>query len=107
MMSWRQPVIFPVIGYGNDNVSSLRLWSAKATTDFNLIYFNRGNYIEAVKEKSETETLTKVLYPVDTTIMGRELRLKQEYFLVSASLQDILSRFHKRSSSPWINSRKR
>jgi starch phosphorylase len=89
----------PVIGYGNDNVSSLRLWSAKATTDFNLIYFNRGNYIEAVKEKSETETLTKVLYPVDTTIMGRELRLKQEYFLVSASLQDILSRFHKRYSS--------
>jgi starch phosphorylase len=89
----------PVIGYGTDNVSSIRLWSAKATTDFNLTYFNRGNYIEAVKQKSETETLSKVLYPSDTTTMGRELRLKQEYFLASASLQDILRRFHKRYSS--------
>jgi starch phosphorylase len=89
----------PVVGYGNDTVSSIRLWSAKATTDFNLTYFNRGNYIEAVKEKSESETLSKVLYPSDTTSMGRELRLKQEYFLVSASLQDILSRFQKKHSS--------
>jgi starch phosphorylase len=89
----------PIIGYGNDSVSSIRLWSAKATADFNLAYFNRGNYIEAVKEKSETETLSKVLYPSDTTSMGRELRLKQEYFLVSASLQDILTRFHTKHSS--------
>lgn len=89
----------PVIGYGHDHVSAIRLWSAKATNDFNLSYFNRGNYIEAVEEKSETETLSKVLYPSDTTSMGRVLRLKQEYFLVSASIQDILSRFHKRYSS--------
>jgi len=89
----------PVIGYGNDNVSSIRLWSAKATTDFNLTYFNRGDYIEAVKEKSETETLSKVLYPNDTNRIGRELRLKQEYFLVSASLQDLLARFHNKHSS--------
>jgi glycogen phosphorylase len=89
----------PVIGFGNDTVSSIRLWSAKATTDFNLAYFNRGNYIEAVEEKSESETLSKVLYPTATTDMGRELRLKQEYFLVSASLQDILSRFRKKHSS--------
>lgn len=89
----------PVIGFGNDTVSSIRLWAAKATTDFNLAYFNRGNYIEAVKEKSETETISKVLYPPNTTGMGHELRLKQEYFLVSASLQDILARFHKKYSS--------
>ena len=89
----------PVVGYGNDTVSSIRLWSAAATTDFNLAYFNRGNYIEAVKEKSESETLSKVLYPSDTTSMGRELRLKQEYFLVSASLQDMLSRFQKKHAS--------
>ena len=55
------------------------------TTDFNLAYFHRGNYIEAVNEKSETETISKVLYPPDKTSMGQELRLKQEYFLVSAS----------------------
>lgn len=89
----------PVIGYGNDTVSSIRLWSAKATADFNLAYFNRGNYIEAVKEKSETETISKVLYPNDTNRIGRELRLKQEYFLVSASLQDLLSRFQKKHPS--------
>jgi starch phosphorylase len=89
----------PVIGFGNDTVSSIRLWSAKATTDFNLTYFNRGNYIEAVKEKSESESISKVLYPPDTTSVGQELRLKQEYFLVSASLQDILARFHQKYSS--------
>jgi glycogen phosphorylase len=86
----------PVLGFGTDAVSSIRLWSAAATEDFNLTYFNSGNYIEAVKEKSETETISRVLYPSDTTRMGRELRLKQEYFLVSASLQDILKRFHKK-----------
>ena len=89
----------PVIGLDGRTISSVRLWSARATEDFNLSYFNRGNYIEAVQEKSESETLSKVLYPSDTTSMGRELRLKQEYFLVSASLQDILSRFERSHDS--------
>jgi len=89
----------PVIGLDGRTISSVRLWSAKATEDFNLTYFNRGNYIDAVQEKSESETLSKVLYPSDTTSMGRELRLKQEYFLVSASLQDILSRFKRQHDS--------
>jgi len=89
----------PVIGLDGRTISSVRLWSAKATEDFNLTYFNRGNYIDAVQEKSESETLSKVLYPSDTTSMGRELRLKQEYFLVSASLQDILSRFERQHDS--------
>ena len=89
----------PVVGFGNDTVSAVRLWSAKATADFNLMYFNAGNYIQAVREKSETETLSKVLYPSDSTSMGRELRLRQEYFLVSASLQDILARFFKKHAS--------
>ena len=83
----------PVIGLDGETVSFIRLWSAIATTDFNLEYFNKGNYIEAVEEKSRSETLSKVLYPSDTTSMGRELRLRQEYFLVSASIQDILARF--------------
>src|SRR5262249_19228274 len=61
--------------------------------DFNLKYFNEGNYIKAVEQKDESENLSKVLYPNDTTQMGRELRLKQQYFFVCASLQDILRRF--------------
>jgi starch phosphorylase len=89
----------PVVGLDGRTISSVRLWSAKATEDFNLTYFNRGNYIDAVQEKSESETLSKVLYPSDTTSMGRELRLKQEYFLVSASLQDIVSRFERQHDS--------
>ena len=85
----------PVVGLASETVSAVRLWSAKATQDFDLSYFNRGNYIEAVQEKSASETLSRVLYPSDSTAMGRELRLKQEYFLVSASLQDILARHAK------------
>jgi len=90
---------FPVIGLDGETVTSIRLWSAAASSDFNLAYFNSGNYIEAVKQKSETETISKVLYPSDTTSMGRELRLKQEYFLVSASIQDILARFQHKYDS--------
>jgi starch phosphorylase len=85
----------PVPGYDTATVNNMRLWSAKATRDFNLKYFNEGNYIKAVEEKNESENLSKVLYPDDTTQMGRELRLKQQYFLVCASLQDILRRFLK------------
>ena len=82
----------PVPGYKNGTVNNMRLWSAKASRDFDLKYFNEGNYIKAVAEKNESENLSKVLYPDDTTIMGQELRLKQQYFFVSASLQDILNR---------------
>jgi starch phosphorylase len=82
----------PVMGLAAESISAFRLWSAKATEEFNLSYFNQGDYIDAIQEKSATETLSSVLYPSDATFMGRELRLKQEYFLVSASLQDILSR---------------
>ena len=85
----------PVPGFGTDTVNNMRLWAAKASRDFNLKYFNEGNYIKAVAEKNESENLSKVLYPDDTTQMGRELRLKQQYFFVSASLQDILRRFTK------------
>jgi len=83
----------PVPGYGGKTVNNLRLWSAKASRDFDLQYFNEGNYIRAVEQKTRSENLSKVLYPDDTTQMGRELRLRQEYFFVSATLQDILSHF--------------
>lgn len=86
---------FPVPGYGTETVNNMRLWAAKASRDFDLGYFNEGNYIKAVEDKNESENLSKVLYPDDTTEMGRELRLKQQYFFVCASLQDILTRYRK------------
>jgi starch phosphorylase len=82
-------------GYHNDFVNTLRLWAAKASRDFNLSYFNEGDYIKAVAEKSNTETISKVLYPNDNNMAGKELRFKQEYFFVSATLQDIFRRFNK------------
>lgn len=83
----------PIPGYGGHTVNNLRLWSAKATSDFDLRYFNEGNYIRAVDLKNRSENLSKVLYPDDSTLVGRELRLKQEYFFVSASLQDLINNF--------------
>jgi starch phosphorylase len=85
----------PVPGYGTRTVNNMRLWAAKASRDFELRYFNEGNYIKAVEDKNESENLSKVLYPDDTTAMGRELRLKQQYFFVCASLQDVLYRYGK------------
>jgi starch phosphorylase len=90
----------PVPGYGGKTVNHLRLWSAKSTREFDLKYFNAGNYIEAVRDKNESETLSKVLYPSDITARGKELRFKQEYFFVAASIQDILARFRK-AHSDW------
>ncbi len=83
----------PVPGYGTETVNNLRLWSAKAAREFDLRHFNDGNYERAVEERNETETISKVLYPNDASASGRELRLKQQYFFVSASIQDILRRF--------------
>ena len=85
----------PIPGYGNNTVNTFRLWSAKSSRDFSLEDFNRGDYMQAVEHKSESETITKVLYPEDSTMQGKELRLKQEYFFSSASLQDILRRYDK------------
>lgn len=82
-------------GYQNKYVNTLRLWAAKASRDFNLSYFNEGDYIKAVAEKDNTETISKVLYPKDDTTAGKELRFMQEYFFVSATLKDIFRRFEK------------
>jgi glycogen phosphorylase len=87
------PYDVPVPGYGTDTVNNLRLWSAKASKDFDLRHFNDGNYDEAVEERTDSETISRVLYPNDTSASGRELRLKQQYFFVSASIQDILHSF--------------
>ncbi|MCL2792071.1 MAG: glycogen/starch/alpha-glucan phosphorylase [Spirochaetaceae bacterium] len=82
-------------GYKNNTVNNLRLWAAKSTREFDLSYFNHGNYEQAVSDKVITENLSKVLYPNDNMRQGKELRLKQEYFFVSATLQDIIRRYKK------------
>lgn len=82
----------PVPGYRNGVVNTLRLWSARATRDFDIHVFNQGNYLQAVQQRSYSENISRVLYPNDATSEGQELRLKQEYFLVSATLQDALRR---------------
>ncbi len=85
----------PVPGYANSTVNTLRLWAAKATREFDLEPFNYGDYERAVEDKARSETLTRVLYPNDQFFVGRELRLKQQYFFVAASLQDIVRRHLK------------
>jgi starch phosphorylase len=83
----------PIPGYDTQTVNNLRLWSAKAAIEFDLRQFNEGNYERAVESRNVTESISKVLYPNDASASGRELRLKQQYFFVSASIQDILHRF--------------
>lgn len=85
----------PVSGYNNDTVNTLRLWQAKSPKGFDLNYFNHGDYIRAVEDIAITENLSRVLYPNDNVFEGKELRLKQEYLLVSATLQDIIRRYNK------------
>ena len=82
-----------VPGYRTEVTNTLRLWSAKATEEIDLSAFNRGNYFGAVESKNQSENVSRVLYPDDSTASGRELRLRQEYFFVSASVQDIVRRF--------------
>ena len=91
----------PVPGYKNDTVNSLRLWSARSTREFDLATFNAGDYTHAVEDKTQTENISKVLYPPDVQLAGKELRLKQQYFFVSATLQDVLRRFKKRDHRSW------
>lgn len=79
----------PIPGYKVDNVNNLRLWEANATDEFDFEYFNSGDYVKAVEQKNISENISKVLYPNDNVHLGKVLRLKQEYFFVSATLQDI------------------
>ncbi|MFZ5639404.1 MAG: glycogen/starch/alpha-glucan phosphorylase [Bacillota bacterium] len=90
------PYDTPIIGYHNNTVNNLRLWSAEAAiTDFDFYSFNRGDYLEAVEYKYATEAISQVLYPDDNHYKGRELRLKQQYFFVSAGVQSIVRRYKK------------
>lgn len=86
-------------GYGCSHVTNMRLWAAQSSRDFNLTEFNRGDYIGAMHDKVISENISKVLYPNDNLEQGKELRLKQQYFLVAATLQDIMRRHKKQHST--------
>jgi glycogen phosphorylase len=90
------PYDTPIAGYGTNTVNTLRLWQARASEEFDLRLFNAGDYERSVVEKNDSETISKVLYPNDAFQAGKELRLKQEYFFVACSLQDIIRRFLKK-----------
>ena len=90
------PYDMMVSGYGTNNNAILRLWEARAINKFNIKKFDSGEYVEALREKDELEAINKVLYPSDNTEKGKQLRLIQEYFLVSAAVQDILTDFFER-----------
>lgn len=88
---------YPVPGYNTNTVNDLRLWSARSSEEFNLDYFNHGDYLKAVEDKQRTENISKVLYPNDTTQQGKILRLKQQYFMVASSLLDIIKRYKRKN----------
>ena len=87
------PYDTPIPGYGNNTVNNLRLWSSTADKAFDFKSFDQGDYEAAVRAKTESENISKVLYPNDNSMQGKELRLKQQYFFVSCSLQDIVRRY--------------
>ena len=82
----------PIAGYGNNTVNTLRLWRARASEEFDLSLFNDGDYEKAVLDKNRSETISKVLYPSDVKMFGKELRLRQQYFFVACSLHDMVRR---------------
>ncbi len=85
-----------IVGHRNDTANTLRLWAARATRDFDLQFFNEGDFRRAVEEKIDTENISKVLYPNDQSEEGKELRLKQQYFFVACSIADIIRRYKQR-----------
>ena len=93
------PVDMPIVGYGNNIVNTLRVWDAEAITNFQLDAFNKGEYQRAVEQENLARNIVEVLYPNDNHYAGKELRLKQQYFLVSASLQNILADHKRRYGS--------
>ena len=90
------PYDYPIVGYGNHIVNTLRIWDAEAIVDFQLDSFDRGDYHKAVEQENLAKNIVEVLYPNDNHIAGKELRLKQQYFFVSASIQAAITKFKKK-----------
>ncbi|MCD8390583.1 MAG: glycogen/starch/alpha-glucan phosphorylase [Firmicutes bacterium] len=95
------PYDVPLVGYNSKIINKLRLWSAKSPDSMDMSAFNRGDYVKATEEKALAEVISKILYPEDNHTEGKELRLKQQYFLVSATLQWILKEFEERNGANW------
>lgn len=95
------PWDIPVVGYGGNNVNVLRLWQSQASDYFNLDVFSAGGYVDAQKEQINASTISKVLYPDDTTEAGKELRLTQQYFFCACSLKDIVRRYKRAHGDDW------
>ncbi len=93
------PYDYPVVGYGTNNVNTLRLWDARPKNKFDLKSFNEGNYQKALEEQNLAHTITEVLYPADEHYSGKELRLRQQYFFISATVQRVVARFKSRHSN--------
>jgi len=98
---WATAYDTPVAGFRNGTVNTLRLWAAKSSREFDLDRFNAGEYVRAVEDKTRSENISKVLYPPDDQYAGKELRLEQQYFFVSATLQDVIRRFLKFGDRRW------
>ena len=98
-LDWKLLVGIPhdllIPGYGGRTVNRLRLYAARASRDFDMQIFNDGDYFKAVEQKISSETISKVLYPSDAVVAGRELRLMQEYFLVACAIRDIVRRYEQ------------
>ena len=92
------PFDIPVVGYGNGIVNTLRVWDAEAINDFHLDSFNKGDYMKAVEQENLAKNIVEVLYPADEHYAGKELRLKQQYFFVSASVQAAIAKYKKNHS---------
>ena len=92
------PYDMPIIGYGNHVVNTLRIWDAQAIVDFQLDSFDRGDYHKAVEQENLAKTIVEVLYPNDNHYAGKELRLKQQYFFISASLQELIAKYKRTNS---------
>ncbi len=102
---WRQvygiPHDLPIAGYGTNTALLLRLWDARAASEFDFHIFSRGGFVQAVAERERVEAVNRVLYPADDVEAGRGLRLTQEYFLVACSVRDVMERFRVRNGEVW------
>ena len=97
------PYDTPISGYRNGTVNTLRLWKAEALDSFNFQAFNEGDYFGSVLDKTRSENISKILYPNDEDIKGKELRLEQQFFFVSASLQNLIRLHLAQGAAPFKN----
>ena len=102
-LSCAVPYDLPVVGYGNNIVNTLRIWDAEAINTFNLDSFDKGDYQKAVEQENLARTICEVLYPNDNHMAGKELRLKQQYFFVSASCSESNCKIYRNTMTTFVS----